>query len=84
MNVRHRSGGRLRRQQADEILGRLSLLHGLLEVGQGLDVEQRDDVHQEEGVQPHGLVHAQRLKRRLVVDGDWPHAHDLMVAGRRA
>jgi hypothetical protein len=53
------------RPAPDHVLGRPPVRHLLLQVGEGLDGEDRHDVSVEERVEPDGLVEAQRLERRL-------------------
>ena len=74
VDVRQRLIGRLLSQHPDDVLRRPSRGNLLLEVCERLDVKERNDVRVEERLEPHGFVHAQPLKRRLVEDRDRPHS----------
>lgn len=67
--------GRLVRHVPHDILGRAALRIFLLEVGERLHVEDWRDVRQEEVIEPHGLVHGERLKRGLVEEEDRTRRH---------
>ena len=59
---------RLCSEAADHLLGRAPLGVDLFQVGQRLHEEERRNVSEVEVVEPHCLVQAQRLQRRLVED----------------
>src|SRR5581483_4785930 len=62
-------------QHPHYIFRRFSRRHLLLKIGKGLHVEERHHVREEERVEPHRLIHAERLQRRLVEDRDRAHHH---------
>jgi len=58
--------GRFRGKRSNNVLRSATFGGRLLEVSERLDVEQRRDIGQEVDLEPHRLIHAERLKRRLV------------------
>lgn len=76
MNIRiNAHDARLLREPPNDMLRRSPSVDLLLKVGQRLDEEQRGHVHTVELSQPHGLIWAQGLKKRLVEDQNRTRCH---------